>query len=184
MNLTVRPQGAILQNQACCAIQQIPATLKKYSMISRFKYWLPAICVGLLISIFSSHYFSAEQTGHIVLPILKWLFPSASRHMLRVMHFGIRKAAHVIEFATFSIAVFHGVRGPRTGWQLKWALITLVVAVAFAGFDEWHQSFVPLREPTLRDVIIDGTGALLAQLLVWAYARFHHESKLPPEVLS
>jgi VanZ family protein len=45
--------------------------------------------------------------------------------------------------------------------------------VSYAGLDEWHQSFVPLREPRVRDVIIDAIGALLAQVLVWGYAQIH-----------
>jgi VanZ family protein len=50
-------------------------------------------------------------------------------------------------------------------------MTTLLITVGYAGLDEWHQSFVPLREPSVRDVMIDGTGALLAQVLVWAYAK-------------
>jgi VanZ family protein len=46
----------------------------------------------------------------------------------------------------------------------------LVVAAAFAVLDEWHQSFVPLRQSSPIDVAIDTFGALLAQLLVWWYA--------------
>jgi VanZ family protein len=37
---------------------------------------------------------------------------------------------------------------------------------------EWHQSFVPLREARARDIAIDALGALLAQVLVWAYANW------------
>jgi VanZ family protein len=147
--------------------------MHKVQLISRTKHWLPAICVAIIISSFSSHYFSAAQTGRVILPLLHWLFPSASRHALRVMHFAIRKAAHVTEFAAFSIAVFHGVRADRSGWRFSWAAITLLVSVAFGALDEWHQSFVPLREPTVRDVIIDTVGAFLAQVLVWVYAKMH-----------
>ena len=53
---------------------------------------------------------------------------------------------------------------------VEWALATLVIAVAYAGFDEWHQSFVIVRHASPRDVAIDAFGALLAQGLVWAYA--------------
>jgi hypothetical protein len=35
---------------------------------------------------------------------------------------------------------------------------------------------VPLREARFRDVLIDATGALLAQLFVWVYAKFHRNS--------
>jgi VanZ family protein len=139
-------------------------------MLLRLKYWLPAICVAIMISVFSSHYFSSEQTGHVIIPILRWLFPTADTHMLRVLHFGIRKLAHVTEFGVFSVAIFHGVRAGRAGWQFTWAITTLVIAVAYASLDEWHQSFVPLRDARFRDVAIDAFGAVLAQSLVWIYA--------------
>lgn len=145
-------------------------------MISRLKYWLPAICVAIVISLFSTHYFSAEQTGRFILPALRWLFPSASSRMLRLMHFGIRKIAHVTEFGIFSVAVFHGVRAERHGWRLTWAIITLLIAVSYAGLDEWHQSIVPLREARFRDVLIDAFGAVLAQVIVWTYAKLHRGS--------
>ena len=151
-------------------------------MTKRLIYWLPAIAVAILISVFSTHYFSGEHTGRIIIPILKWLFPSATSHTLRLMHFGIRKAAHITEFGAFSIAVFHGVRAERYGWRPEWALITLLIAVGYAGLDEWHQSFVPMREPRFRDVLIDSSGALLAQFLVWIYAKLHRNSAQAPRL--
>jgi VanZ family protein len=137
---------------------------------SRFAYWLPAVLVAALISTFSTRYFSDQQTGRVIIPILRLFFPHASAHLIRVMHTGIRKLAHVTEFGIFSISVFHGIRGPRQGWRWTWALATFVIAVAYAGFDEWHQSFVPLRHSSPRDVAIDAFGALLAQGLVWLFA--------------
>src|ERR1700722_11779493 len=85
-------------------------------MMQRLNYWYPAIGVAILISVFSTHYFSGEHTASIIIPILRRLFPSAALHTLRLLHFGIRKAAHITEFGIFSIAVFHGVRGERYGW--------------------------------------------------------------------
>jgi VanZ family protein len=151
-------------------------------MMERFKFWIPAICMAILISVFSTHYFSGEQTGRVIVPVLRWFFPSASTHMLRVMHFGIRKLAHVTEFGVFSVTVFQGVRGGRPGWRFDWALYTLLIAVSYAGFDEWHQSFVPLREATPRDVAIDAFGALLAQTLVWAFAKRKGRPARPAEL--
>ncbi len=150
--------------------------LQNLEMNLRLRYWIPAIGIAILISLFSTHYFSAEQTGRFILPVLRWLFPSASGHTLRVMHFGIRKMAHVTEFGVFSVAVFHGVRAERKGWRLNWAIITLLIAVSYAGLDEWHQSFVPLRDARFRDVLIDAFGAVLAQVFVWIYAKFHRAS--------
>ncbi len=141
-------------------------------MFSRLKYWLPAIFVALAISLFSTHYFSGERTARVIIPLLHWLFPTATPRMLRLMHIGIRKMAHVTEFGLFSITVFHGIRGGRSGWRFRWALATLMIAVAYAGLDEWHQSFVPVRKASARDVAIDALGAVLAQVLVWAYANW------------
>ena len=145
-------------------------------MGNRFKYWIPAICVAVLISIFSTHYFSSAETSRILTPLLHWLFPAASPHTLSRMHTAIRKLAHITEFGVFSIAVFHGVRAERSGWRWQWALLTLLIAVSYAGLDEWHQSFVPVREARFRDVLIDSTGAVLAQIFVWVYAKFHRNS--------
>jgi VanZ family protein len=145
-------------------------------MMPRLKYWIPAMVMAILISLFSTHYFSSEQTARVIYPILKWFFPSASHRMLHLMHVGIRKLAHISEFGVFSITVFLGVRGPRPGWKLNWAAWTLLIAIAYAGLDEWHQSFVPLREPSVRDVFIDSFGALLAQVVVFVYAQIHSNS--------
>lgn len=68
--------------------------------------------------------------------------------MRRPMHMGNRKLAHVVEFEVFPTTVFRGGRGGRTGWRLSWDLVTLVIASARAGLDEWHQSFVSLRQVT------------------------------------
>jgi len=140
----------------------------------RIRYWLPAIFVAALISLFSTRYFSDQQTARVIVPILRRLFPYAAAHSIHLMHIAIRKLAHVTEFGVFSITVFHGVRGERGGWRWDWALTTLVIAVAYAGLDEWHQSFVPLRHASARDVAIDACGALLAQGLVWVYAMRRH----------
>jgi VanZ family protein len=149
-------------------------------MAKRLTYWIPAICVAVLISTFSTHYFSSEETSKILMPILHWIFPTASLHTFSRMHTAIRKLAHVTEFGVFSIAVFHGVRAEGHGWRWRWALITLIVAVSYAGLDEVHQSFVPMREARVRDVLIDSTGALLAQALVWCYATLHRNSVQSP----
>ena len=136
----------------------------------QLRYWFPAIFVAILISVFSTQSFTTERTGRVILPILHWLFPWATSRMLYLMHFGIRKAAHVTEFGIFSITVFRGVRAGRSGWKFNWAVTTLVIAVLYAALDEWHQSFVLLRHASPHDAAIDAFGALLAQCFVLGYA--------------
>jgi len=138
---------------------------------ARFKYWIPAIIAAACISLFSTDYFTPEETSRVILPILHWLLPDASRAYLLHLHSGIRKLSHVAEFCVFSITVFRALRGPRAGWRLNWALLTFVIAVSYAVLDELHQSYVPLRHASLADMGIDTLGAVLAQLVVWWYAK-------------
>jgi VanZ like protein len=138
---------------------------------ARLKYWIPAVVVAALISTFSTHYFTAEETGKVIVPILRWFLPHASSTLIRHLHFGIRKLAHVMEFGVFSITVFRAFRGPRAGWRLDWALLTFLVAISYAVLDEFHQTYVPRRHFSLKDMAIDGLGAVLAQLVVWWYAK-------------
>jgi VanZ family protein len=87
--------------------------------------------------------------------------------MLHIMHVAIRKMA---EFGLLSAAVLHGARTGRNGWRLRSAVAALVIAAAYAGLDEWYQSFVPLRNVTPRDAAVEAFRTLLAQYLVWGYA--------------
>jgi VanZ family protein len=137
----------------------------------RIKYWIPAVVVAILISLFSTHYFTPEQTGRVIIPVLRWFLPHASPNFIRHLHFGIRKLAHVAEFGLFSIVVFRAIRGPRKGWRLNWAFLTFLLAVSYALLDEFHQSYVPRRHTSPKDVAIDGLGALLAQGIVWWFAK-------------
>jgi len=59
---------------------------------------------------------------------------------------------------------------------LSWAVFTLLIAAAYAALDEWHQSFVPMREPRVRDVLVDCLGAVFAQVFLWLYAKLHRNS--------
>mgnify|MGYP001638663077 FL=1 len=57
----------------------------------------------------------------------------------------------------------YGVRG-------IWLVILAgIICVGFAGLDEYHQSFVADRGPSLRDVGIDSIGALIGILMVQAF---------------
>ena len=144
---------------------------KRVLQWTRLKYWIPAIVAAAFIATFSSRYFTPDQTGRVIVPILRWFLPHASSTLIRHLHFGIRKLAHVIEFGVFSITVFRALRGPRPGWRLNWALLTFLIAVSYAVIDEFHQTYVPQRHASPKDVAIDGLGAILAQLVVWWYAK-------------
>jgi len=129
------------------------------------RWWWPAFLWAAVIASFSTDAFSAEHTSRLILPFLHWLLPSLRGKTLLMLHHHIRKAAHVGEFFVLSLFLVRGIRAGRRGWNIAWALTAVAIAAGWAGLDELHQAFVPSRGPSMRDVLIDVTGAVLAQII-------------------
>ena len=130
---------------------------------SWLRWWWPAIVWAALIASFSTDVLSAEHTSRIILPLLHWMFPKLAAAKLAHWHHYIRKAAHVGEFFLLSLFLARGIRRGRRGWHVAWAATAVAIAAAWAALDELHQAFVPSRGASMRDVLIDISGALLAQ---------------------
>ncbi len=139
--------------------------------------WIPAIAWAALIWTFSSHDFAAESTGPLLLPLLRWLLPGASRETLEQLHWLLRKTGHVVEYFVFALLVARGVRGPVSGWQRQWGGYTLAIVFLYAVLDEWRQSFVPTRTASATDVVLDVAGGAAAIALLWWRARRHSSER-------
>ena len=87
------------------------------------------------------------------LPPLAWMaviFAFSSQHgggHLPAAEVALRKLAHVIEYLALTLLLVP---------------VACLAALVYAASDEWHQSFVPGRTATPRDVAIDGIGIALA----------------------
>ena len=84
------------------------------------------------------------------------------------IHYYVRKAAHMTEYFLLAIAISF----PLYVYKVRgiWLVILAgIVCVGFAGLDEYHQSFVANRGPSLKDVGIDSIGAFIGILLVQAF---------------
>jgi VanZ family protein len=109
---------------------------------------------------------TSAMSGETTRRMLHAILPSSiSPGLFEMIHYAVRKASHVVEYAIFGALLFRAVRGDRTGWSWRWALGAVIIAGMYAMTDEWHQSFVPTRTPSVWDVLIDTTGATVAQVL-------------------
>ena len=137
-------------------------------MDNLLKYWLPVVLWMGLIFIMSTTVGSAPHTGRILAYLMGFLWPQAPQPTVELIHFLIRKAGHFSEYAVLAWLLCRSwsAVGPLTITQSRWksALAAILIAMLYAGSDEWHQSFVPGRSAAVRDVLLDSTGALTAAI--------------------
>lgn len=82
------------------------------------------------------------------------------------------RLAHFVVFSGLGAAVLFWVAGfARERLLISHLAIAVLVVALFAVFDEWHQSFVPGRDSSLKDVGFDLAGAGTALALIFLAAR-------------
>ena len=139
------------------------------------KYWLPVLIWLGVIFLGSTDVMSAEQTSRFLLPFLRWLKPDISSETFTQIHFLVRKLGHVGEYAILALLLWRAVRSIRT-LHMKLSMLpgaVLLGCALFAASDEFHQSFVKSRTPSVRDVLLDISGALIGLLIGMSFAHRH-----------
>ena len=140
------------------------------------KAWIATILWLIVIAIESTAYLSAHNTSRFLYPLLHFLFRVDRAHFAH-WHFYIRKGGHVFGYATLSILLFRAWRETLTGiqtpkWSFRWASLALLGTALVASLDEWHQSFIPSRTGTPRDVLLDTCAGFAAQILVFLWMKW------------
>jgi VanZ family protein len=116
-----------------------------------------------------------SHTSRFFRPLLHWLFPRLTEEQFQQIHYAVRKTAHFTEYAILGIlvwrlvhfdAVFAAFSLRRQGW------FALLLCLLYASSDEFHQKFVPMREPAIHDVLIDTSGAGLGILASLGFRRW------------
>ena len=93
------------------------------------------------------------------------------------------KHLHALLYGGFGLVVMRALaRGRPDG--LSWAMVVLttLIAALYGLSDEFHQSFVPGRQPDAADVVADTVGAALAAGGYWWWGRGRSRTEPPPPV--
>lgn len=155
-------------------------------MISKMMSFVPALLVMCMIFYFSSQ--TGEESSRVSLQVSKYLIGSTDgcfafglsaeqvEQMMEFIHVAVRKLGHVIEYFILAVTVafplyVNSFRGK------KWNICVAVFCVLFAALDEFHQSFVAERGPSIRDVGIDSIGILLGIVLANLVCRVRNRKR-------
>lgn len=144
-------------------------------------HWIPAVIGIGVILVESTATMSAENTSRWLLPVWVKLFGPITAARWEIVHHYIRKTGHFVGYGTVSLGFFDAWRVTLEGHWSEWrprfrnaAGLALLSTLLLASWDEWHQSFIPGRTSTPKDVALDFCGALLAQLAMFGIASLVH----------
>src|SRR6476661_2116678 len=141
-------------------------------MKSFLKYWLPVLGWLVVTFIGSTNVMSVEQTSRFIVPFLLWLKPGMTQQDVWIIMEFMRHCAHVGEYAVLAFLMWRALRwGISVSMRMPtlYGLVLLGCAL-FAASDEFHQTFVKSRTPSVRDVLLDVTGASLGLLIAAIFA--------------
>ena len=135
--------------------------------------WWPAVLWAVIISYASTDAYSSQETGEILTPILRSLFPAITQSALAAFNFFLRKSAHCLEYFIFYLLVYRGISGGHVRWHWRWGVGAWLIVTIYSLIDEFHQSFIPSRTASPWDSMLDSVaaGTALVGSYVWLRVR-------------
>jgi VanZ family protein len=147
------------------------------------KYWIRAwwpvalaICV---IAVESSALLGADKTSGPLRWVWEHVFGQVTNQRWAILHHYIRKTGHFVGYGTMGLLWLRAwwMSLPRAGFLLD-ATLALLGTALVASADEFHQSFLPSRTGVPSDVLLDCSGAIVLQLVVYLILRIRWPKRL------
>jgi VanZ family protein len=144
--------------------------------------WWPALVWIGLITIESTDFFSSQNTGNMLYWLLTRLFGAINLHDFLIVHHYLRKAGHVVGYGMLCLLLLRGwcaTVGNAHAWSRRAAWLAWAGTAFVASADEWHQSFIPSRMGSPRDVLLDSAAGLVFLLMAYVWMRRSASPELP-----
>ena len=124
-------------------------------------------------------WFGADHTSGPLRWVWEHVFGHVTNRRWDLLHHYIRKTGHFVGYGTMGLLWLRAwwMSLPRAGFLLD-ATLALLGTAAVASADEFHQSFLPNRTGTPWDVLLDCTGAITLQLIVYIFMRTFRPKRL------
>ncbi|MDD3679787.1 MAG: VanZ family protein [Candidatus Shapirobacteria bacterium] len=111
-------------------------------------YWLPPVILMVLIFYLSS----------------RPAFAVSPRDWLNFVFF---KGLHFLEYALLFVLFYRALKNTINKSLFFYSCWAIIMAFLWAVIDEIHQLYVPTRQGSLRDVVIDILGISFGFVLIW-----------------
>ncbi len=133
-----------------------------------FRAWLPVVIGIVVIAIESTTYLGSDYTSGPLRRIYETLFGVVSDARWETIHHAIRKSGHFIGYGLLGLAWLRAwwMTLPRARYLVD-VLLALLGTALIACTDEFHQSFLPNRTSSVRDVLLDCSGALVMTCMAY-----------------
>jgi len=106
-----------------------------------------------------------SETSLVIVPILRFLFPTAPEDTITLYHGYIRKCAHFTEYSILALLAWRAFTYfESTILRKLFAPVAFVVVIAC--LDEFNQSFSPSRTSSVWDVLLDIFGGVFTTVLL------------------
>ncbi len=158
-----------------------------HSSRSLLRNWWPAVFWVGVIFTESTDMASAKNTGGLLYSVISFVAPHVDQGFVDVLNEVLRKTGHFLGYGILSVLVFLALKNTNRDrlrnlvrrpwgiylhdlWRLEWGFIGVMAAIGMATYDEIHQTFIPSRTGRWQDVIIDTSGAIAMQVVVYLLA--------------
>lgn len=146
--------------------------------------WIPSLLWVVVIALESTPLGSSEHTASLIRWLLTAVFPHISAAKLAMANHLARKCGHFTGYGLLSVLFLrtwwatlwlrrqpHGTSLPGwrsllSAWRESAAALALLSTAAIASLDEWHQTFIPGRTGTWRDIVLDSMAAIFVQAVI------------------
>ncbi|MFZ0746443.1 MAG: VanZ family protein [Terracidiphilus sp.] len=141
--------------------------------------WLPVIIGLALITLSSSDLFSAQNTSGPLRWVYEALFGPIDNGRWNLIHHYFRKTGHFFGYGTFGLLWLRAwwLTVPRFRF-VQDALLALMCTGLVASADEFHQTFLPQRTGSPWDVMLDCSGVIILELVVYLVLRIFDPRRL------
>jgi len=135
-------------------------------MKRRIKKWCLVVIWMTIIFIFSSQNSEeSSKNNEFIVYLLNLLGIDIDSILNGNADFIIRKIAHFTEYFILYFLLFNALIEDM--YFTSSTIVAILITFLYAASDEFHQSFVPGRGPSFRDVFIDTFGGLFCMIIIY-----------------